>query len=125
VIETEGLAEVLVALVTCPIAVTPEYSFTVVTHSEPAERVTVTDEIEGQFWPIQIATDSFVELLVVFLNGKKLHPVAVTLLTLDVVVFHASPTAMVSPAVVAAVSEQLALVVEEEVCRQVVEEADT
>jgi hypothetical protein len=32
---------------------------------------------------------------------------------------------MVSPAVVAAVSEQLALVVEEEVCRQVVEEADT
>jgi hypothetical protein len=125
VIETEGLAEVPVALVTCPIAVTPEYSFTVVTHTEPAERVTVTDEIEGQFWPSQIATDSFVELLVVFLNGKKLHPVAITLEIEDVVVFQATPTTTLSPAVVAAVSEQLALLVEEEVCRQVVEEADT
>jgi hypothetical protein len=125
VIETEGLAEVPVALVTCPIALTPEYSFTVVTHTDPAERVTVTDEIEGQFWPSQIATDSFVELLVVFLNGKKLHPVAVTLLTLDVVVFHASPTAIVSPAAVAAASVQVWLVVLLEVCRQVVAEPET
>jgi hypothetical protein len=125
VIETEGCVEVPVALVTCPIATTPEYSLTVVTHTDPAERVTITEEMEGQFWPIHTATDSLLPLLVVFLYGKKLHPVAVTLLTLDVVVFHATPTAMVSPAAVAAASVQVWLVVLLEVCRQVVAEPET
>jgi hypothetical protein len=111
VIETDGLAELPVALVTCPIATTPEYSLTVVTHTDPAERVTVTEEMEGQFWPIHTATDSLVPLLVVFLYGKNVHPVAVTLLALDVLVFHARPTLIVLPAVVAPVSVQVWLVV--------------
>jgi hypothetical protein len=125
VIETDGLAELPVALVTCPMATTPEYSLTVVTHTDPAERVTVTEEMEGQFWPIHAATDSFVELLVVFLKAKKLQEVALTLLILAVVVFHATPTTMVSPAAVAAVSEHDAVDVDDDVCRQLVLDAPT
>lgn len=106
-------------------ATTPEYSFTVVTHTDPPERVTVTEEIEGQFWPSQSATDSLEPLAVVFLYGKKVQPVAVTLLIETLVVFQATPTAMVSPAVVAAESVHVALLVEEDVCRQAVLDAVT
>jgi hypothetical protein len=125
VIETDGCVDVPVALVTCPIATTPEYSLTVVTHTDPAERVTVTEEIEGQFWPIHTATDSLLPLLVVFLYGKNVHPAAVTLLTLDAVVFHASPTLTVLPAVVAPASVHVWLVVLLEVCVQVVADPGT
>jgi hypothetical protein len=107
VIEADGCVDVPVVLVTCPIATTPEYSLTVVTHTDPAERATVTEEREGQFWPIHTATDSLLPLLVVFLYGKNVHPVAVTPLIEAVVVFHATPTLTVLPAVVAAASVQL------------------
>jgi hypothetical protein len=120
VIETDGLVELPVALVTCPMATTPEYSLTVVTHTDPAERLTVTEEMEGQFWPIHTATDSLVPFLVVFLYGKNVHPVAVTLLIEAAVLFQATPTLTVLPAVVAPASVHVWLVLLLEVCVQVV-----
>jgi len=118
--DAEGAAEVPVAVVNCPMDVTPEYSFTVVSKTEPPERVTVTAEIAGQLSPTQRARASKVELTVVSWYGKTVHPEAVTLVIVCVVPFHATPTTTASPAVVAAESAHGWLAVVAEVWAQVV-----
>jgi hypothetical protein len=103
--DVKGVVVVPAALVNSPMDVTPEYLLTVVSKAEEPESVIVTAGIAGQLSPTHRARASEDPLACARGCGKRVHPGAVTLAMVWLVVFQATPTTTASPAVVEARGE--------------------